>query len=688
MNTRLTSYPFSATGGSLSRSIPERLAPAYPYLLNVKDFGVFGDDSHDDTAAIQALITATSDNVGTRGNILYFPPGIYKVSAPLDVTPPSSGFNVGNCNLQLVGAGRDATVIKGFIPTTGNPPWGTYDFGAGGGGITPAVSAILVGSNSCSNLTRLSSMTFWNTNDESYWNCAVVLGIFTAGNWVENCKFKGRSGFICTASFGTNFRSVIAESILPLPTADAALPNPILNTILQEFPIPPLPDSIATSQSPGAGAIVLNGSSFGPNYVPPGAQNNPARPVYISSSGNDSGINFTVFGSLGINPAEDFSETIAGGNGTFAVTSNHFGFVTRVTHTGTISGTVKVGVRPIFNAYPGSIGLQLFGLCVTECCKATGFDIGFSNSGPLSGCHADRCGVGIYWGVSASPLGIYGVGAASMRSNKVSRCLLGIKFHAGTCEMAATIVEGNQGPADPATISSMVWNSGTHVVTVTTAANHNIPTNTWDGNPTAVLLSVNPSAFVPRASGLVVATVTGANTFTYPGPASSPGSFVSGTWNYPTLQAVQTRAQDSAIKATLLDAVASQLSVLTGGDLANATGELNNNIWATRGNYGWDVAATGELPDWKRLSCGGTGAAAVAVADNPFARSNNAIRPVMTFGTLPGQPGTSQPRDETQEYWISNGPNVGFGAVVSTTGSIKMKVRFDGTNWICIARYP
>src|SRR5207245_2677859 len=124
-------------------------------------------------------------------------------------------------------------------------------------------------------------------------------------------------GLIITASFGTNVRSCIAESIRPFPTANNASPNPIVQLIRLPFHAPQL-----------------------------------------------------------------------------AATS--------------------------FNSYPGTIGIQTVMLGEAKCCHATGFDIGFALSGgggSLASCLAERCGVGIFAGVSAAPTGRLTLNAGTIRAN-------------------------------------------------------------------------------------------------------------------------------------------------------------------------------------------------------------------------------------------------------------------------------
>jgi hypothetical protein len=88
---------------------PATNAPA----VNVKDppFNARGDGSADDTAAIQAAIdecfgpvTAPHNRNPWLNRPLYFPPGRYRISAPLDITRLRGG--------HVFGAGRFATEIK------------------------------------------------------------------------------------------------------------------------------------------------------------------------------------------------------------------------------------------------------------------------------------------------------------------------------------------------------------------------------------------------------------------------------------------------------------------------------------------------------------------------------------------------------------------------------------------------
>jgi polygalacturonase len=72
-DTPFSSFAFPATGAPTARTMPDRLADT----KNVKDFGARGNGSTDDTAAIQAAITAAHNS----GGIVFFPPGNYRVTS-------------------------------------------------------------------------------------------------------------------------------------------------------------------------------------------------------------------------------------------------------------------------------------------------------------------------------------------------------------------------------------------------------------------------------------------------------------------------------------------------------------------------------------------------------------------------------------------------------------------------------
>jgi hypothetical protein len=83
-----------AGAGTVARSAQDKMRDA----ISVKDFGAVGDGVADDTAAIQATI----DVVAPTGGQIVLPPGVYKISSPL---------NISSQNVFVQGSGRRATKI-------------------------------------------------------------------------------------------------------------------------------------------------------------------------------------------------------------------------------------------------------------------------------------------------------------------------------------------------------------------------------------------------------------------------------------------------------------------------------------------------------------------------------------------------------------------------------------------------
>jgi hypothetical protein len=108
-------YPLSSLPSMRQATATRTSAQRFADVFNVKDFGALGNNSHDDTAAIQAAIDAALDN---WGGVVYFPPGAYKITRRLEAgTAAHGGVNnganltfLGTCNHQANGSG---SVIQG-----------------------------------------------------------------------------------------------------------------------------------------------------------------------------------------------------------------------------------------------------------------------------------------------------------------------------------------------------------------------------------------------------------------------------------------------------------------------------------------------------------------------------------------------------------------------------------------------
>jgi Pectate lyase superfamily protein len=113
MTNPFTSFAFAATGEPTNRTLPDRLAD----IKNVKDFGAMGDwngsSGTDDLAAIMAAFNWTT---GANRGVVYFPPGAYYVSAPIDISTVSSFVNFLGClGLSTIIGNFSDYVIKRYL---------------------------------------------------------------------------------------------------------------------------------------------------------------------------------------------------------------------------------------------------------------------------------------------------------------------------------------------------------------------------------------------------------------------------------------------------------------------------------------------------------------------------------------------------------------------------------------------
>jgi hypothetical protein len=121
-------------------------------------------------------------------------------------------------------------------------------------------------------------------------------------------------------------------------------------------------DGVCASQSPGAGAILINGA-----FATAGVATitlNGAHLVRLTSGGNDAGITFTFTGTDSNGRAQ--SETVAGTNAGNSNTTKYFKTITGITHTGSVATTIIVGnlidsvsntIDPDLNTSPIAIGI-------------------------------------------------------------------------------------------------------------------------------------------------------------------------------------------------------------------------------------------------------------------------------------------------------------------------------------------
>lgn len=102
MPNPFTAFAFPASGSNqVNRTMPDRISDVH----NVKDYGAKGDGVTDDWAAITSAFT-----LGGNTTLLFFPPGTYYVSQPLNF----GDINSINTNVSLQGVGPLSVITGNF----------------------------------------------------------------------------------------------------------------------------------------------------------------------------------------------------------------------------------------------------------------------------------------------------------------------------------------------------------------------------------------------------------------------------------------------------------------------------------------------------------------------------------------------------------------------------------------------
>lgn len=146
-------------------------------------------------------------------------------------------------------------------------------------------------------------------------------------------------------------------------------------------------NGIAISQTIGAaGNLTINGAAASGGVATLDTQ----RRVLITSAGNDSGINFTVYGTNQSGAA--ISETVTGANIGAVATRQDFLTVTRVATSGAAAAGVQIGTNGV-----GSTPWQMFNAQITP--DEIGFGIGVTGT--------VNCSVEYTYDAFLAPIAIY-----------------------------------------------------------------------------------------------------------------------------------------------------------------------------------------------------------------------------------------------------------------------------------------
>jgi hypothetical protein len=235
--TAFTGYHFRAglVGASqppTSRTLPIRLSD----VVNVKDWGAVGDGNADDTTAIRNAVAHAWSIVSghgwkSYGAIVFLPPGTYKVTGAINLNPPTGdAFNSGLAGIRFLGAGRDATVIKGQVD--GGPI--LY----GGTSHAPTIGSLVLetedpgsGMDVSDRISDIEDMTVWNTSTVA-WSRAIWFKHWGSAQLVKNVRVKAMIGIgVHFNAFHCAWENIIAECVLPIGRADSATPGLPANTI-------------------------------------------------------------------------------------------------------------------------------------------------------------------------------------------------------------------------------------------------------------------------------------------------------------------------------------------------------------------------------------------------------------------------------------------------------------------------
>ena len=182
--------------GSPGATTKRTEAARWADIINVKDYGAKGDGSTDDTAAIQAAVTAMYA-VASKSCILYFPPGNYIVSSTIDISNANVGSNFTSGIIR--GSGRYASTISGTLNSgfilsqtdSVNGPEEISNLGLVNSSTVIGTGALMINN---------SGMRITDCNFQGMINVLMPFNIFNAN--IENCTGSSNSD-VTTGHTGT-----------------------------------------------------------------------------------------------------------------------------------------------------------------------------------------------------------------------------------------------------------------------------------------------------------------------------------------------------------------------------------------------------------------------------------------------------------------------------------------------------
>ena len=186
----------TGSSGDYTRTLQQRLDDT----VSVKAFGALGDNSTDDTAAIQRaldqLYSNTDENDTRARRTLLFPAGIYKITTSMTIPPYA----------HLVGEGPDKTVIEN---SGANPVAVTEDDDGN------VYGAIGLSGATLPTQIQISNITFKNTHASGHGGVSIDNATKL---YFHNCKFQGT--YASGGADVSTSKGVTVRSTTPLPCAN------------------------------------------------------------------------------------------------------------------------------------------------------------------------------------------------------------------------------------------------------------------------------------------------------------------------------------------------------------------------------------------------------------------------------------------------------------------------------------
>jgi hypothetical protein len=185
-------------------------------VVNIKDWGAVGNGIANDLSNIQAAIDYAYNTIPVgKGCDVFFPAGTYNLGTGsfLRLNPPTTAGK----KINLIGAGRDCTILKG-VYATGNYPTGVSQVGA--------VGFLLQANYTSTEIVvpgLVQGLTIWNDSQDPSSGCLYYFSVGSSSQSLIDCRLIGNQAlFLCENTFAGHVRNCIAQCNIALLGANSA----------------------------------------------------------------------------------------------------------------------------------------------------------------------------------------------------------------------------------------------------------------------------------------------------------------------------------------------------------------------------------------------------------------------------------------------------------------------------------